>query len=117
MTGLLRYELDYEYRSERPGFKGRFEVPRGGTVNIEILNRLLTYAEADPTGVLRRVLANLQVFDYKSAEATVASAGDDIRVNVSLKGREQFLIFPARVPEINIRNMPLSFLGRQFAGN
>lgn len=117
MTGLLQYDVDFQYRAGRLGVNGRFEVPRGGTVNIELLNRLLAYAEPDPTGVLRAALGNLRAFDYKSAEADVRSAGDDIRVSLALRGREQFGIFPPKVREINIRNMPLGFLARQFPGS
>ena len=46
----------------------------------------------------------------------VHSAGDDIRISLGLRGRERFLVFPPKVKEINIRNMPLSFLARQFPG-
>ncbi|MBI2467503.1 MAG: hypothetical protein HYV62_06765, partial [Candidatus Rokubacteria bacterium] len=69
MTGLLNYNLDFQYRGGRLGVNGRFEVPKGGTVNIEILNRLLAYAESDLTGILRETLQNLRAFEYKSAEA------------------------------------------------
>jgi hypothetical protein len=116
MTGLLRYEVDYQYRDGRLGLNGRFEVPEGGTVNIQLLERLLGYAEADPTGVVRRALENLRAFDYKDATAEARSAGNDIRVSLALRGRERFLVFPPRVKEINVRNMPLSFLARQFPG-
>jgi hypothetical protein len=117
MTGLLGYELDYEYRAGQLGLNGRFEVPEGGTVNIELLNRVLGYAETDPSGVVRQALENLRAFDYKHATADVRSAGADIRIGLSLQGRERFLIFPPKVREINIRNMPLSFLARQFPGS
>jgi hypothetical protein len=114
MTGLLRYDVDYQYQAGQAGVKGRLEVPGGGTVNIEILDRLLSYADADPTGIVRRALGNLRVFDYKSATAEVQSGADDIRVSMSLKGRELFGIFPPRVQEINVHGMPLNFLARQF---
>jgi hypothetical protein len=117
MTGLLGYELEYQYRAGQLGLNGRFEVPEGGTVNIELLNRVLGYAETDPSGVVRQALENLRAFDYKHATAEVRSAGDDIRISLSLQGRERFLIFPPKVREINIRNMPLSFLARQFPGS
>ncbi|MGH7321781.1 MAG: hypothetical protein ACRELA_19440, partial [Candidatus Rokuibacteriota bacterium] len=117
MTGLLRYDLDYQYRADRLSVNGRFVVPEGGTVNIELLNRLLAYAETDPIGVVRAALQNLRAFDYKSAEAEVRSAGDDIRISLILRGRERFLILPPKVREISIRNMPLSFLARQFPGS
>jgi hypothetical protein len=117
MTGLLRYELDCQYRAGRLAVNGRFEVPEGGTVNIELLNRLLSYAESDATGLVRQALQNLRAFDYKYATAEVRSVGDDILVSLSLQGRELFLIFPPKVREINIRNLPLSFLARQFPGS
>jgi hypothetical protein len=116
MTGLLRYDVDYQYRDGKLGLNGRFEVPEGGTVNIQLLDRILGHAEADPTGVVRRALENLRAFDYKDAAAEVHSAGGDIRMSVALRGRERFLVFPPRVKEINVRNMPLSFLARQFPG-
>jgi hypothetical protein len=114
MTGLLRYDLDVRYRGGRLGADGRLAVPEGGTVTIELLDRLLQYAQADPTGVARQALANLRAFDYKSADVTVRTARDDIRVSVSLRGRERFGIFPPRVREINVIDMPLGFLARQF---
>jgi hypothetical protein len=116
MTGLLKYEVDYQYRDGRLGLNGRFEVPEGGTVNIQLLDRILGHAEADPTGVVRRALENLRAFEYKDASVEVRSAGDDIRISLGLRGRERFLVFPPRVKEINVRNMPLSFLARQFPG-
>jgi hypothetical protein len=114
MTGLLSYDLDVRYREGRLGADGRMWVPEGGTVTIELLDKLLGYADADPTGVVKQALGNLRAFDYKGAEATVRTASDDIRVSLSLDGRERFGIFPPRVKEINVRDMPLGFLGRQF---
>jgi hypothetical protein len=114
MTGLLRYDLDVRYGSGRLGADGQFAVPDGGTVTIELLERLFQYTAADPTGVVRRALENLRSFDYRSADATVRTASDDIRVSLSLHGRERFGIFPPRVKEINVREMPLGFLARQF---
>jgi hypothetical protein len=116
MTGLLRYDVDYQYRDGKLGLNGRFEVPEGGTVNIQLLDRILGHAEADPTGVVRRALENLRAFDYKDATAEVRSDGNDIVASLALRGRERFLVFPPRVREINVRNMPLSFLARQFLG-
>jgi hypothetical protein len=117
MTGLLRYQVDYQYRAGRLALKGRFDVPEGGTVNIELLNRLLSYAGSDPTGVVRRAVENLRTFEYKAAEAEVQTVGEEITVGLALRGRERFLIFPPRVKEINVRNLPLSFLARQFPGS
>jgi hypothetical protein len=119
MTGLLGYDLDAQYRAGHLGVKGRFDVPAGGSVSIELLDRLLAQANADPTGVVRSALENLRNFEYKSATASVRSATtargvDDLRFSLSLLGRERFGIFPPRVKEINVHEMPLSFLMRQF---
>jgi hypothetical protein len=119
MTGLLGYDLDAQYRAGHLGVKGRFDVPAGGSVSIELLDRLLAQAEADPTGVVRSALENLRNFEYKSAAAAVRSVTsargvDDLRFSLSLLGRERFGIFPPRVKEINVHEMPLSFLMRQF---
>jgi hypothetical protein len=114
MTGLMRYDLTMRYRANRLGADGGFQVPEGGTVTIELLDRFLEYANADPTGVVKRALGNLRAFDFKTADATVRTASDDIRVSLSLHGRERFGIFPPRVKEINVRDMPIGFLARQF---
>jgi hypothetical protein len=116
MTGLMRYDLDMRYRGGRIGASGRFLVPEGGTVTIELLDRLLSYASADPTGVVKRALGNLRAFDYKIADMTVRTASDDLRVSLSLHGRELFGIFPPRVREIRVNDMPIGFLARQFPG-
>jgi hypothetical protein len=115
MTGLLRYDLDMRYRGASYGADGRLSVPEGGTVTIELLDRLLSWAEADPTGVVKKALGNLRAFDYKAADVLV-STDKTINVTLSLKGRELFGIFPPRVKEINVRNMPIGFLARQFPG-
>jgi hypothetical protein len=114
MTGLLRYDLKVRYREGRLAADGRAVVPEGGTVTIELLDKFLSHASADPTGVVRRALGNLREFDFKAAELTARTASDDIRVTLELRGRERFGIFPPRVREINIRDMPLGFLARQF---
>jgi hypothetical protein len=116
MTGLLRYDLDMRYRGGRLGADGRFVVPEGGTVTIELLDRLLSYAEADPTGVVKRALGNLRAFDYKPGEATVRTALDGIRVSVHLRGQKWLGIVRPRVDAINVHDMPLGFLARQFPG-
>jgi hypothetical protein len=115
MTGLMRYKLDFEYRAGRLALNGRFEVPDGGTVNIELLNRLLEHAGADRTGIVRQAIQNLRAFEYKSAEAEARTVADDVRVSLALTGRERLWgILPPKVREINIRNMPLSFVAKQF---
>ena len=46
----------------------------------------------------------------------LVTTDENIRVTLSLKGRELFGIFPPRVKEINVRGMPIGFLARQFPG-
>lgn len=116
MTGLMRYDLAMRYNGNRLGADGGFQVPEGGTVTIELLDRFLEHASADPTGIVRRALGNLRAFDFSSADATVRTASDDLRVSLSLEGRPRFGIFPPRVKEINVRDMPIGFLARQFPG-
>ena len=89
-------------------------MPEGGTVTIELLDRFLAWESADPTGILKRALGNLRAFDYRSADIAVRTDTDDIRLTVNLKGREIFGIFPPRVREINVVDMPLGFLAQQF---
>ena len=103
MTGLLRYDLDMRYGGGRFGADGQLECAQGGTVTIELLDRLLSWAEADPTGVVRTALGNLRSFDYKAADLVVRTeANEDAKVTLSLKGREILGIFPPRVKEINV---------------
>jgi hypothetical protein len=116
MTGLLRYDLNIRYGGSRYGADGRIRVPEGGTVTIELLDKFLSWAQADPTGVVKKALGNLRDFDYKAADVTVKTAADDIKVTVSLKGREILGIFTPRVKEINVVEMPLGFLNTQFPG-
>jgi hypothetical protein len=116
MTGLLRYDLKMSLGGGRLAADGQFLVPEGGTVTIELLDRLLKYADADPTGVVKAALGNLRAFDYRFAEAAVRTASDGLRVSLSLRGRERFGIFPPRVREINVHDMPIAFLARQFPG-
>jgi hypothetical protein len=116
MTGLLRYDLNIRYGEGRYGADGRISVPQGGTVTIELLDKLLSWAQADPTGVVKTALGNLRDFDYKSADVAVMTDKDDIKLTVNLKGREILGIFPPRVKEINVVEMPLRFLNTQFPG-
>jgi hypothetical protein len=114
MTGLLRYDVNVRYREGRPAADGRAVAPEGGTVTIELVDKFLSYASADPTGVARRALGNLRQFDFRAAELTARTASDDVRVTLEMQGRERFGILPPRVRAINIRDMPLGFLAQQF---
>jgi hypothetical protein len=117
MTGLLGYDLKLKLGGDHLAADGQFLVPEGGTVTIELLDRLLKYTDADPTGVVKKALGNLRAFDYRAAEGVVRTESDGLRVSLSLKGRELFGIFPpAGVKEINVRNMPIGFLAREFPG-
>ena len=117
MTGLLRYDLQARSAGSGVALDGWLDVPQGGAVNIELLTRLLSYAGSDPTGVVKSALENLRNFEYKDARVDVRTPADgDPRLDLGLRGRERFGIFPPRVKEINVRSLPLSFLTRQLTG-
>jgi hypothetical protein len=117
MTGLLRYDLDMRYGGGRFGADGRLDVPEGGTVTIELLDRLFSWAQADPTGVVRTALSNLRTFDYRAADMTVRTVESrGILVTLKLEGQRILGIFPPRVKEINVVEMPIGFLATQFPG-
>ena len=113
MTGLLRYDLDMRYGGGRLGADGRLGVPEGGTVTIELLDRLLSWAAADPTGVVKtrpRQPPGLRLQGGRCERAH--GPNDGIQVTLSLKGREVLGIFPPRVKEINVIGMPIGFLAQ-----
>jgi hypothetical protein len=41
---------------------------------------------------------------------------DDVKVTLGLKGKDILGIFPQRVDQINVIEMPLGFLNKQFPG-
>lgn len=116
MTGLLRYDLDVRYGEGRLAADGRFDVPDGGTVTIELLDRLLAWSDADPTGFVKRALGNVREFNYRAAVATVGTRETGIYVNMTLKGQRVLGIFPSHVDAINVIDMPVGALARQFPG-
>ena len=79
-----------------------------------LLDRLLVYADDEPTGVLKRALGNLRAFDYERAEATLRTAPDTVRLSLDLHGRNRLGILPPPVKQISVHDMPFSFLARQF---
>jgi hypothetical protein len=82
----------------------------GGVASTDLLKQLLSYAEADPSGVVRATLENLSDFPYKSLTAEARTVGQEVRLSLSILGKERFGIFPPKVKAINIQNLPLSFL-------
>jgi hypothetical protein len=105
------------YGGGQYGADGRLDVPAGGTVTIELLDRLFSWAQADPTGVARTALSNVRTFDYRAADMTVRTAANrGILVTLKLKGQRFLGIFPPRLNEINVVEMPIGFLATQFPG-
>jgi hypothetical protein len=90
----------------------------GGEMSIDALQRLLDSpaVEVETTGLLRRTLENLRVFEYQTLEGELRYAEGAGYIDLSLRGKKRFGIFPAPVEAINIRNMPLAVLERAFRG-
>ncbi|HEY3065974.1 MAG TPA: hypothetical protein VGL09_09300 [Methylomirabilota bacterium] len=90
----------------------------GGEIAIDALQRLLESpaVEVESTGILRRTLENLRVFEYQTLEGELRYAEGAGYIDLSLRGKKRLGIFPAPVEAINIRNMPLSVLERALGG-
>ena len=113
ITGRLGYTMGFRYsRAQGSEVGGTMAVGEpGGTVSISFLRRLLGYAEADSSGILRQTLANLSEFPYRSLDVDVRTVGGVTRLNLKLVGKGSFFgLLPPKVREINIRNLPLDFL-------
>jgi len=118
ITGHLRYTLGFRYTpAQGSEVGGTLAVSEpGGTVSISFLRRLLSYAETDPTGILRQTLANLSEFPYRTLDLDVRTVGGVTRLNLKLAGKGSFFgLLPPKVREINIKNLPLDFLVRTFS--
>ena len=90
----------------------------GGEISIDALQRLLESpaVEVESTGLLRRTLENLRVFEYQTLTGELRYAEEAGYIDLSLRGKKRFGIFPAPVEAINIRHMPLAVLERAFGG-
>jgi hypothetical protein len=116
ITGKIRYLLVAQYAQAR-GLVAVGQVasdPPGGEVNIDALKKLLSYAEGDPTGILRRTLESLSVFSYDSLTGNIRIGPQGGRVSLSLEGKKRLGLFPGRVRAINFENVPLSLLAKTF---
>jgi hypothetical protein len=116
ITGKVRYLLVLQY-SQAHGVVAGGQVtsePPGGEVNIDALKKLLSYAEADPTGIVKQTLEHLSVFSYESLAGDVRVGPQGARVSLSLEGKKRFGIFPGPVKAINFRGIPLSLLVKTF---
>lgn len=116
ITGRVRYLLVAQY-SRAQGLLAAGQVasePPGGEVNIDALKKLLSYAEGDPTGILRQTLESLSVFSYESLTGDVRLGPPGGRVSLSLTGKKRLGLFPGPVRAINFQNVPLSLLTRTF---
>jgi len=118
ITGRLRYTIGFRYSPAQGAEVGGTMAAGepGGTVSISFLRRLLGYAEADPTGILRQTLANLSEFPYRTLDLDVRTVGGVTRLDLKLVGKGSFFgLLPPKVREINIKNLPLDFLVRTFS--
>lgn len=116
ITGKVRYLLVLQHSQARGLVLAGHAAadPPGGEVAIDALKKLLAYAEADPSGILKRALENLSVFSYASLEADIRVGPQGGRVSLSLEGKKRFGLFPGPVRAINFQNVPLSLLVRTF---
>ncbi|MBI4587467.1 MAG: hypothetical protein HY725_01395, partial [Candidatus Rokubacteria bacterium] len=116
ITGKVSYLLVLQHSRAGGLVVGGHVVsdPPGGEVNIEALNKLLSYAEADPTGILKRTLESLSVFSYESLTGDIRVGPQGGRVSLFLEGKKRLGLFPGRVQGINFRNIPLSLLVKTF---
>ncbi len=116
ITGKVRYLLAAQY-SQAHGLVAGGQVasdPPGGEINIDALKKLISYAERDPTGILRRTLESLSVFSYESLTGDIRVGPRGGRVSLSLEGKKRFGLFPGPVRAINFQNVPLSLLVKTF---
>lgn len=116
ITGKVGYRLTAQY-SQAQGFVAAGHVasdPPGGQVNIDALKKLLAYAEADPTGILKRTLETLSVFSYQSLAGDIRVGPQGGRLSLSLQGKKRLGLFPGPVQAINFQNIPISLLVKTF---
>lgn len=116
ITGKVNYVIGLEY-SAAHGLVAGGRVDsgeEGGEISIAALQRLIeaSAVQNEATGLLRRTLQNLRVFRYASLDGELRWSQGDGRLDLTIRGKKRFWIFPAPVEAINIKNMPLSVLTR-----
>lgn len=116
ITGKVRYLLVLQHSQASGLVAGGHAAadPPGGEVNIDALKKLLSYAEADPSGIVKRAMENLSVFSYASLEADIRVGPQGGRLSLALEGKKRLGIFPGPVSAINFHNVPLSILVKTF---
>jgi hypothetical protein len=119
VTGNVRYSAAAQY-TVAGGLDAAAHVESekgGGDVAIDAIQSLLQSAtvQVETTGILRQTLENLRAFQYESLEGDLTLRRGRGYVDLSLRGRKRFGIFPGPVEAINLRNVPLSILARTLA--
>jgi hypothetical protein len=115
ITGTVRYVATVQYVGDQGLVAdARIESTSDGEVSIDAIEGLLgsPSVQAESTGLLRRTLENLRVFEYESLEGNLRYRGGAGFIDLSLRGKKRFGIFPAPVEAINFRNVPLPLLVR-----
>jgi hypothetical protein len=115
VTGIVRYVATVQYLPERGLVAdARIESTSGGEVSIDALEELLSSeaVQTESTGILRRTLENLRVFEYAALEGDLRYRDGAGAVDLSLRGRKRFGLFPAPVEALNFKNVPLALLVR-----
>jgi hypothetical protein len=120
VTGRLKYVASAEYRAGQ-GFVAvvRFQSEDdGGRVGIDAVNRLLqsSAVQTESSGLLRRTLESLRVFDYRSLEGELRVSGGASHLDLTLLGKRRLGLFPGPIDAITIKNAPLSAVARAFRG-
>jgi hypothetical protein len=115
ITGIVRYVATAQYlRDHGLVADAHIESTSGGEVSIDAIEALLSSAsvQEESTGILKRTLENLRVFEYESLEGNLRYRGSAGYIDLSLRGKKRFGIFPAPVEALNFRNVPLPLLVR-----
>jgi hypothetical protein len=115
VTGTVRYVATVQYLPD-VGLvaDARIESTSGGEVSIDAIEGLLSSeaVQTESTGVLRRTLENLRVFEYASLEGDLRYRAGAGFIDLSLRGKKRLGVFPAPVEALNFKNVPLTLLVR-----
>jgi hypothetical protein len=115
VTGTVRYVATVQYLPAGGLVAdARIESMSGGEVSIDAIESLLTSeaVQTESTGILRRTLENLRVFEYESLQGDLRYRGGAGFVDLTLRGKKRLGIFPAPVEALNFKNVPLALLVR-----
>ena len=115
VTGTVKYVATTQYLPDQ-GLLADAQVDStsGGEVSIEAIEGLLSWSsvQSESTGILKRTLQNLRAFEYESLQAHLRYRGGAGYIDLALRGKKRFGIFPAPVEALNFYNVPVALLVR-----